>query len=612
MVEFHQPKKRRGIAGISGRSTRAVEAKPYWPGLEIDEDDRNTANPGSNNDGANGDEKTVEPNIESPASEDKEKDDKRIVSIGKGEGSSTASSNGEIKGNKRRSTGDLSIFRSRKRKRKLNVNDNLAQIPKRNDLTGEEQGGRSNPAKSPPDIPTKTTIDTTDEVTKKCAQPVEIASELQSTVTALKDSSNHAKAPPDIPIITTVDTTNEVTKKCAQPVDKASELQSTVTMPKDSTNKIATAKATDDNKKGNTISPGNPQSSKTDDQSSVSSSDTKSVGTATPRTLVNFLVQKKIPILDKVVSDIRDVLFGMVSRSPALLQKHLAEASQSSFTSAGDTGQNTQVGNNHMESGRKQPPQEDNISKFEDICKRQEKLLDRIVEMELAAAKREEEFRKQIQEQKEALQQQNHQRQSQQDKDLTANLLLQKEYRIFEKANTSLKMKIERRNRSIEAYRMELQEKDSIIEGLEESRLLMKHSFQSRVEEQFGIIEKHTNSLKIERKENEKLRNRVLVLEIEKSNQDVEAAEGDNLTPGVETVDSTIVFGEGPTSAPISRKERQAYSQRTRHSHANGQQVDSLQSTNGSSRNVMDKAGITYPSSPTSPAFSSRIRRTYS
>eukprot|EP00533_Pseudo-nitzschia_delicatissima_P009791 CAMPEP_0116081482 /NCGR_PEP_ID=MMETSP0327-20121206/2219_1 /TAXON_ID=44447 /ORGANISM="Pseudo-nitzschia delicatissima, Strain B596" /LENGTH=584 /DNA_ID=CAMNT_0003572217 /DNA_START=89 /DNA_END=1843 /DNA_ORIENTATION=- len=584
MVEFHQPKKRRGIAGISGRSTRAVEAKPYWPGLEIDEDDRNTASPGSNKDVDNRNEESVEPTIESPANEDKEKDDKRIVSIGKGEGSSTANSNGEEKGSKRRSTGDISIFRSRKRKRKLNVNDNLARIPKSNGLTGEEQDVRSNPAKAPP----------------------------QSTVTTLKDSTNHAKAPPDIPTMTTVDTTNEVIKKCAQPVDKASELQSTVTTPKDSTNQIAAAKATDDNKKGNTISPGNPPSNKTGDQSSVSSSDTKSVGTATPRTLVNFLVKKKIPILDKVVSDIRDVLFGMVSRSPALLQKHLAEASQSSFTSTGDAGLGTQAGNDHMESGRKQPPQQDNISKFEEICKRQEKLLDRIVEMELAAAKREEEFRKQIQEQKEALQQQNDQRQSQQDKDLTANLLLQKEYRILEKANASLKMKLERRNRSIEAYRLELHEKDSIIEGLEESKLLMKHSFQSRVEEQFGIIEKHTNSLKIERKESEKLRNRILVLEIEKSNQGVEAAEADNLTPGVETVDSTVVLAEGPSSAPTSRKEHQAYSQRTRHRHANGQQVDSLQSTNGSSRKLMDKAGITYPSSPTSPAFSSRIRRTYS
>mmetsp|Transcript_19332 Transcript_19332/g.48138 ORF Transcript_19332/g.48138 Transcript_19332/m.48138 type:complete len:613 (-) Transcript_19332:35-1873(-) len=612
MVEFHQPKKRRGIAGISGRSTRAVEAKPYWPGLEIDEDDRNTASPGSNKDVDNRNEKSVEPTIESPANEDKEKDDKRIVSIGKGEGSSTANSNGEEKGSKRRSTGDISIFRSRKRKRKLNVNDNLARIPKSNGLTGEEQDVRSNPAKAPPDIPTMTTVDTPDEITKKRVLPVEIASELQSTVTTLKDSTNHAKAPPDIPTMTTVDTTNEVIKKCAQPVDKASELQSTVTTPKDSTNQIAAAKATDDNKKGNTISPGNPPSNKTGDQSSVSSSDTKSVGTATPRTLVNFLVKKKIPILDKVVSDIRDVLFGMVSRSPALLQKHLAEASQSSFTSTGDAGLGTQAGNNHMESGRKQPPQQDNISKFEEICKRQEKLLDRIVEMELAAAKREEEFRKQIQEQKEALQQQNDQRQSQQDKDLTANLLLQKEYRILEKANASLKMKLERRNRSIEAYRLELHEKDSIIEGLEESKLLMKHSFQSRVEEQFGIIEKHTNSLKIERKESEKLRNRILVLEIEKSNQGVEAAEADNLTPGVETVDSTVVLAEGPSSAPTSRKEHQAYSQRTRHRHANGQQVDSLQSTNGSSRKLMDKAGITYPSSPTSPAFSSRIRRTYS
>lgn len=545
------------------------EPKPYWPGLEIEEQDKTKASGGMNtNNDANGKGNEVETNTNMSAKEDLKKGEKRIVSIGREEeGSSAINANETGKANTTRSTGDVSRFRSRKRRRKLHSSDNLSKLSESNDIAIDGEKGQSDPAKSTTNVAISSTI---------------------------------------------VATSNEANKKYAEPVGKASVLQHTVTTTEESSNNSTAAKAPNETAKGYATSPGKGANGKTDDQSSVSSSEIRSTVAATPRTLVNFLVQRKIPILDKVVSDIREVLFGMVSRSPSLLQKYLEEASQSSFAS-NSVGVHTQVGNNNssvLESERKKSPKEDD--KFDAICKQQELLMDRIGEMELAATKREKEFSAQIQEQNQLLQQQNDEWQFQrQQQDWIEKL--QSDYKLLEEANVKLNEKLERRNRTIETYRLELEEKDRTIVGLKQSKRLMKHSFQSCIEEQLGVIEKHRQSLEIERRENEKLRKRILLLEGEEDNRSVESVTAENESVDDETATKTsiVVLGEASQSTGKGRDEHAAYRHRVRQRHANGQQQKdaySLQSTTSSSRSVLENSGITRPSS-SSRAFSPRVRR---
>ena len=583
MVETYHAKKRRGTAGIYGRGTRQVEPKPYWPGLEIDEQDRMKAGFSSSNVGINTNAEAAESKAKPVVKEDGQKDNDPTGEGKTMNGSASPPTKDSNDTKTKISTGDISNFRSRKRRRKLPANENdssrnvLSQTPKNSSTIGEEQeGGSSNNAKS-----------------------------------SIETARNGAK-PMDRP-----------------PQDSIMEnavIQNTISVPTPSTKNQATAEAAAATK-NNTPTPHRKMiqsTNKTDDQSSLSSSDTRPTG-ATPRALVKFLVQKKLPILDKVVSDIRDVLFGMVSRSPALLHKHLAEAattsSQSSRVSIVDNGEinnicnsaNSQEGINYtgtLESGRKLPPQVDSMSNFQDICKRQEKLLDRICEMELAAEKRDERS-KQIQEQNQTLQQQKDQRQYQQEESSPAKP--QRDYyEILEDANAGLKWKLEKANSSIETYRLELEERDKSIQGLKESKRLVQSMFQSSVNEQFRVIETHINSLNVERAENEKLRKRILLL----TNESLRSAETEPNNSassfGVETVaNDAAVFsgGKAPESA-LTNKKNLAYSHRVRHRQKNGHQQNllcSLQSTNSLSRSAPDRDGLKVPT-PTSPAYNPRTR----
>ena len=513
MVEFYQPKKRRGIAGRR-TTTRVVEPKPYWPGLEIDEHDSDKSRRGIDNNTEN--TNTMKSNIETSANEGRQDSPKAIVSIERVEGSSaegetkpSPSMNDSKKGNTNTNTnsrhvGGISTFRPRKRKRKPSINNNdvgdnaIPQLPGNTTMTGEEQ---------------------------EQEQGSDIAKN------ALVDSTSATS--------TTVGTANEVTRKCSHPIVNTTTGPSTtnstgsLTNVSTNNNNHATAKATD---AINTITPvpakktnttnnyANNDNNNSDDQSSVSSSsDTR----ATPRVLVKFLLHQKFPLLDRVVSDIRDILTGMVSRSPALLQKHLAKTSTTTLPPLpwGNTGNNREINNGGIEdndnasrSERNTPPQQETMSKLEDICKRQEMLLDRMTGMESAAARREEEFLKQTQEEKQAqqqAQQQKEQRQRQrQQEDSTAKL--QRDYQTLQEANASLQMKLEAKNHSIETYRLQLEEKGKTIGELEGSKRSIHGTFQSRFDEQFRelserecLIEKQRNLLKIARLENEKLRNRI-------------------------------------------------------------------------------------------------------
>jgi hypothetical protein len=531
MVEFYHAKKRRGIAGLSGRTTtRVVEPKPYWPGLEIDEHDRDKSRHGSNNNSIDNNENTdaMKSNIETSAKENMQDNDKTVVSIGRVEESSAINSNAEgetkpspsmndsRKGNTNRYAGSISTFRSRKRKRNPSANNNyvsdnaLPQLPGNNSMTGEEQEGGSDTANTLVDTTsTSTTVGTANEVTRKCSQPIVKTMRTSTTniigsLTNVSTNNNHATA-------------------------KATDAIKTITP--------APARKTNNHANDNN----------SDDLSSVSSS---SETRATPRVLVNFLLHQKFPVLDQVVSDIRDILSGMVSRSPALLQKHLARAATTSPALTGaNTGNDREINNSNnnnntnnshggmdhnydaLKSEQKQPPQQETISKLQDICKRQEMLLDRITGMESAATRREIAFLKQTQEEEQAHYHHQHQQQEQrqcQEEDSTAKL--QRDYQTLQETNANLQMKLERKNTSIETYRLELKERGKTIGELEGSKRSIHCTFQSRFDEQFRelserecIIEKQRNLLRIARLENEKLRNRIVVLEEERPRSVVEA-----------------------------------------------------------------------------------------
>ena len=533
MVEFYQPKKRPGIAGRR-TTTRVVEPKPYWPGLEIDEHDRDKSRHGRNDNKNNGNADAVKFNIETSAKEGSQDSPKAIVSVERVDGSSATDINdveGETKpsppmndskkGNtNNRHLGGISTFRPRKRKRKPSININnvgdnaLPHLPGNTTMPGEEQEGGHDIAKNALINCTSaasTTVGTASEVTRKCSQPIVDATGTSTTNStgSLTNNSTNINSPA---------TNNHATAKATDAINNT-----IIPVPARKTN--------------TTNNPANNDSNHSDDQSSVSSS---SDARATPRVLVKFLLHQKIPLLDQVVSDIRDILTGMVSRSPALLQKHLARAAttRSPAHPITNTGNDREItsnesNNNNINDKRtnnsqggmmddnnnvlKSEQKQEAVSKLEDICKRQEMLLDR---MESAAARREEEFLKQTQEEKQAhqLQQQQKKQRQRQQEDSAAKL--QRDYQLLQQANASLQMKLEAKNHSIETYRFELEEKGKTIGELEGSRRSIHGTFQLRFDEQFRelserecTIEKQRNLLKIARVENEKLRHRIEVLE---------------------------------------------------------------------------------------------------
>lgn len=575
MVEFYHPKKRRGIAGVFGRTTR-VEPQPYWPGLEIDEHDRKKSCNGSNIVDDNGKNNAKKSDTKSNTEEDNQNNDENIDCFGMVEESSTINSNAEReikpspsmndarKGNTNRCSASISAFRSRKRKKTIHQNKTSEnahpQLP----------GNKSNTTNTRVATDTSTAVKTANVVVRKCAGSIDTTAK-NFTASSLKLSTNsHA-------IVRAKTATQNITPISARKTNNTSD--------------------------------------NTHDLSSVSSSDVRSAESTTPRALVNFLLQEKFPVLDEVVSNIREILFGMISRSPVLLQKHLAMAATKPLPPAGADTENILESNNDrnrkndhggmnhndmLRSERKQPPQEETLSKLQDICQRHEMLLDRLAGIESAATRREKVLHEETQKEKQIQdleqQQQNEQRQCHQEED---SVKLQRDYQTLQKANASLKLKLKRSNDSIESY-------VQTIEELEESKRSINGMFQSRFDEQFRelserecTIETQRNVLQIARIENKKLRNRIVVLE-EGRPWNTET-EGDHSRVGISTVAHAV--GGNPMSVP-SRKEHNAYSHRIRH------RADSLQLTNSSflETSTPDRDAITIPSL-TSTAYNPRIRR---
>ena len=527
MVEFYHAKKRRGIAGQPGKSTRVGEPKPYWPGLEIDEDGATNADD-SNSTGvkSNGDAIGVG-SIKEPSNAEDVLDEVMATEESK------PNNSGASPAMEKRPKTDLSTFRSRKRRRKVSSNhdvpkmDSLSETPNNSGSPQVEQETQGADEKLPPPIEETTTV----------------------APSAEEDITEHSSEPKNATSQDSLQQKPE-TQETVRTVDAENQAPTVATAPKEN--------------ESNSVQQ---QNNKKEHQSSGPSSDNTK---ATPRVLVKFLVQKKIPSLERVVSDIRDVLLGMVSRSPTLLQKHMGEItsasssqSQSSQVSMGDMSGYTNANSQDTSSHASKIP-EDSMSKFLEICKRQEQMMDRLDKKEQAVEKREELLFKQIQQHESAQKQRKDEDQNQQEEIL------------------SLRKQLEKANQSMESYRSKLEEKEKTLENLEEAKRLVQVRYQTRVKEQFRVIEEQTNALKTERAENEMLKKRIALLEREEHDETV--------------------------SNDFSPREHHAFSHRVRHRQPNGarqKNLCSLQSSNGSPRNTLVRDDI----APSSPAYNPRIRR---
>ena len=202
----------------------------------------------------------------------------------------------------------------------------------------------------------------------------------------------------------------------------------------------------------------------------------------TPTALAGFLLRKKLPVIDEVLSNIRDVLLGMVSPS---LQNRITTTSggtmSHSCSNSNSSKNNLNVNVNSTKQSHNQHEEEEEgevvvTSKFHDVCEQQEKFLERMERIELAAAKREEEFLKRTTE--------------------------EPQNRREENLVTELKRHIQDKSK----YQSEIKEKNRVIKDLKESKRSTQRLFQSRLDEQFRELSKRET-------ENENLRKRIAILE---------------------------------------------------------------------------------------------------
>jgi len=199
----------------------------------------------------------------------------------------------------------------------------------------------------------------------------------------------------------------------------------------------------------------------------------------TPTAFACFLLRKKLPVIDEVLSSIRHVLLGMVAPS---LKNQIATSGGTS-NNLDDSVNLTKQSQNHDEESKVV------CSQFRDICEQQDKFLERIEKLESAAAKREEKFLKRIEKEQE---------------------------RREENLATELKRHLQEKSR----FQSELKEKDRVINDLKESKRSIQRLFQSRLDEQFHeltkretIIGKQKREFEMTRKENEDFRTQIVMLE---------------------------------------------------------------------------------------------------
>ncbi|VEU41059.1 unnamed protein product [Pseudo-nitzschia multistriata] len=357
MVEVYQPKKRRGIAGQ--RTTRVTRTpKPYWPGLEIDEHDRTKAGGCS---GLVGAPKEGEGNSSPPGSvrgptggEIPERDaaGQKTVAHHDGPPSGVSAAPGK-------SGSAAGRFRKRKRRSDTRTGASEGNPPfpghggasRAGDGDGAEAGSRSGAEAAATDKP----------------------------AAALGAGPGSAE--------------RETTPGPTEPAAGDPATTAPLHAGEEANPNHPSGDATGTTPKGS----GGPKRTPASAGSRSTASEATSVVTpskTTPRALVRFLLRKKFPVLADCVAYIRDVLSGMVSGSPALLQKHLTASETASLSSFGlpqNGSNNTSSNGSNQQQQQQQQAQHEALLGFEDICNRQEALLDRMAGLESALGKREEE-----------------------------------------------------------------------------------------------------------------------------------------------------------------------------------------------------------------------------
>ena len=523
MVEFYQPIKKRGIAGK--RTTRVVETpKPYWPGLEIDEFDRkkanrNSVNVTSNNSNnfhinsnvgtTNAEKSSFKTGAESSAKN-------RILFIDR---LAKSSDSGNINGREERA-GTL-LGSSNELGKETDTKDSKGNCATPSPSANTNTNTNTNTCSSRNGTPTSRSKK------RKRKRPFKnnIVEDNKAALPKLDNNNNHNHNDNDNHAVEEHHKhQHQQARKSVVGKDTAGNGNGTNSGNERNGNhegaiqSQTTALLVAREKSSETISRAKTNTPTSDQQARAASgvsgptastnSTTATTAIPTPRVLIRLLLKKKFPVLEECVSNIRDILLGMVSGSPALLQKRLTAtetsspssplvSSQSSSTINDDinadihtTTNNDVIKSDHggetqiqtqTQTNYNDIRQQEAISKFEVICKRQEVLLDRIDGLESAAAKREEEFCRHTLERKQQ-QHQHHLR----EEDVVAQLQID---------NSILKLQ---------------------LQEAKESKESIQKMFQSRLDEQFrelaqrdGVAKKQRQELITALMENEMLRNKL-------------------------------------------------------------------------------------------------------
>jgi hypothetical protein len=510
MVEIYYAKKRRGTASLKGR-TNGGPPKAYWPGLEIDEYDKKTSNNSNNNNNNNG-------TMERTSGILHTNNNKRME--GRGEGKShpsprqmdvvVNSNNTPISSTtKENDTNGISpSFRSRKRKRKRCV------PPTDKKVEAQQQQQKQQQKKQHHQM-------IVDEIEKEEGNAVE-NKHIKNTIYEEAEGNNVSYLPPN----TNTNNSKELERTISTTTSASNASSSSSSSSSSSNTSVCTTIIANDGNKCTTTSP---LFGKNDEPQTEAIRATAAVGTKkmtlkditttatmnelaitapaspltaanattttktkmdtayddndndakmkmkTPTALASFLLRTKLPVIDDVLSNIRDVLLGMVSPS---LQNGITKISGGTMSHSCSKSKNNINDNvNHTKQSQNRHEEEKGsevviTSKFLDVCEQQEKFLERMERMESAAAKREEEFLKRTTERRE------------------------------ENLTTELKRHLHDKTR----YQSEIKEKNRVIKDLKESKRSIQRLFQSRLDEQFLELSKRET-------ENENLRNRISILE---------------------------------------------------------------------------------------------------
>lgn len=538
MVEFYQPKKRRGIA--SQKTTRVVaEAKPYWPGLEIDDYDRKKANPNS----VNG---VTIPNIDvntNPYGNNGNCVSKNS-SANDGAEKTTCANSGEI--SIQSATGEDAIHaqdshfdnsrsksmalhrplavRSRKRRRKEPTTDN-------NDTIEDMPPSSSGPANYDPSMDEqKGNNDLNSKVAANYSNAAVVDGSEKKKSLAIQAGSTPSLPPVTLPVETTTTTTRSP-PSTIHGTDDNDDNDNAKTVAKDPPDTCVDG---NENEKRLSIRvplvlrvetttrlPSGTNDCTNDDGDNT----TKALPSNPPTILVDDSEKEKRPIRWEASTVLSPAITHPAETTKALPSRtnDCNKNDETDTTTTNDERQNESDLPKQIQDAPQREQQ--TLATFEELCKRHEKLLDRMDGLEQATSKREQAFLAKTQEQ------QSHER-------------LVKE----------LQQTISKLKHSNVALQEDLQD-------VEESKKHLQKTFYSRVEEQFRELAKRDAVIEKQKRELEEMR-----LKNKRLKKAIEAAGEDH--PSSKDLDAT---SNRHAATSTSSSEAAFTSHRSRHRHPNAQ-----------------------------------------